>query len=110
MVWLFDMMIGIGRLIQVLKPAVTSLTDISSQLTSQQSYSLIKTHPMHCYMNNQCPSASIRDHHLEEGYQVRLLEAPDSMSLLLPPLELEAAMFDLLPLPVRLLLQPFGLL
>jgi len=42
--------------------------------------------------------------YLEEGNKIRLVQRSDGISFLLAPLELEAAMLDLLPVPVCLLL------
>ena len=52
----------------------------------------------------------LHESHLEEGDKVRLMQGSDGSSFLLASLELQAAMLDLLPVPVCLLLQPLHLL
>lgn len=63
-----------------------------------------------CNKSQQCSGSDARAvAHLEEVAEVSFGQEPEGISLLLAPLELETASLDLLPVSVRLLLQPFGL-
>lgn len=62
-----------------------------------------------CYTVLAARQASLPESHLEEGNKIRFVQGSDGSSFLLAPLELQAAMLDLLPVPVCLLLQSFHL-